>query len=70
MERAMSTMSLDITIVRHASPWGQVKRSLAEWRRRARTRNELMNLDYRMLQDVGISRATADFEASKPFWMD
>ena len=49
--------------------WSQVKRNLAEWQRRARSRNELMNLSDRSLRDIGISRSAADFEATRPFWM-
>ena len=37
--------------------------------RRARSRNELMGLSDRDLQDIGVDRCSADFEASKPFWM-
>lgn len=67
----MSTMSLDvITIGRPClSRWGEVKERLAEWRLRVRSRNELMNLNDRILQDIGLSRSTADLEAAKPFWM-
>ena len=66
----MSTMSLDFPIVRPSRlRWSNVKRSLLELRRRAHARYELMNLADRDLQDIGISRCTADFEASKPFWM-
>jgi hypothetical protein len=35
----------------------------------ARSRYELESLDDRCLQDMGMSRCTADFEAAKPFWM-
>ncbi len=31
-------------------------------------RQNLMDLDDRMLHDIGISRADVDHEASKPFW--
>ena len=67
----MSTMSLDITTVRsrRGLRWSQVKQGLAEWQRRARSCNELMSLSDRCLQDIGISRCDAHFEASKPFWM-
>jgi uncharacterized protein YjiS (DUF1127 family) len=47
----------------------QVKQMLAQWRAHMRSRTELMNLSDRCLQDIGMSRCTADFEASKPFWM-
>jgi uncharacterized protein YjiS (DUF1127 family) len=47
----------------------QVKRLIAEWRTRARSRSELMTLSDRTLLDIGVSRIDAVFEASKPFWM-
>ena len=70
LEVAISTMSLDITTrSRHGLRWSQVKKGLAEWRHRARSRRELMNLDDAVLRDIGVSRCSAGFEASKPFWM-
>jgi uncharacterized protein YjiS (DUF1127 family) len=73
-EEAMSTMSLDMSldITTRSRPrlrWSQVKKGLAEWRHRARSRRELMNLDDAVLHDIGVSRCSAGFEASKPFWM-
>jgi uncharacterized protein YjiS (DUF1127 family) len=47
----------------------KVMRCIAEWRTRARSRNELMNLSDKTLLDIGISRYDAGLEASKPFWM-
>ncbi|MGA8551263.1 MAG: DUF1127 domain-containing protein, partial [Stellaceae bacterium] len=41
-----------------------------EWRRRARDRASLGALDDRMLADIGISRADAEFLANKPFWRE
>jgi uncharacterized protein YjiS (DUF1127 family) len=46
---------------------GQV---LTTWRRRARERRELANLDHRTLRDLGISPVDVRFEADKPFWRD
>ena len=40
------------------------------WRRRARERRELANLDARTLRDLGMSRGDIQFEAAKPFWRD
>jgi uncharacterized protein YjiS (DUF1127 family) len=34
----------------------------------ARSRHQLAQLDERLLRDIGIDRATARFEATKPFW--
>ncbi len=41
---------------------------LFEWSERARTRRHLMELDDRLLKDIGLTRADAMLEASKPFW--
>jgi uncharacterized protein YjiS (DUF1127 family) len=48
--------------------WTKLKQIVAEWRRRTHSRSELAKLDDIGLRDVGISRSTAQFEASKPFW--
>ena len=45
------------------------EKRLGEWRRRARSRQELMGLSDRCLQDIGISPCTSVFETSKLFWM-
>jgi uncharacterized protein YjiS (DUF1127 family) len=44
--------------------------ALREWRRRSRGRAQLATLDDRMLKDIGISRADAEFLANKPFWRE
>jgi uncharacterized protein YjiS (DUF1127 family) len=43
---------------------------IAEWRRRARSRRELMALNERELWDIHLTRCGALFEASKPFWRE
>jgi len=66
----MSTMSLNVAVHPHRRlRWSQVKQRLVEWRRRARSRAELEMLNDRVLQDIGMSRYTVNFEASKPFWV-
>ena len=40
----------------------------ATWRRRARERRELGQLDNRTLRDLGLSPGEVQFEANKPFW--
>ena len=44
--------------------------ALREWRRRSKDRAQLTALDDRMLADIGISRAEAEFLANKPFWRE
>ena len=41
-----------------------------EWRRRTRERSELAALDDRMLGDIGLTRADAEFLSNKPFWRE
>jgi uncharacterized protein YjiS (DUF1127 family) len=43
---------------------------IREWRRRARSRNDLMALGQRELLDLCLSRTDAAHEASKPFWKE
>jgi len=47
---------------------GRIVATLGEWRRRARDRGQLARLDDRMLRDIGLTRADAEFLSNKPFW--
>jgi len=47
--------------------WGMLDIVLT-WQENARQRHALLALDDSMLKDIGISRAQADHEGSKPFW--
>ncbi len=38
------------------------------WRGRARQRRRLLELDDRLLRDIGVTRSDALREADKPFW--
>jgi uncharacterized protein YjiS (DUF1127 family) len=70
MESAMNTISLHLTVQHQRGlRWSDVKQQVTEWWHFARSRYELESLDDRCLQDMGMSRCTADFEAAKPFWM-
>jgi uncharacterized protein YjiS (DUF1127 family) len=41
-----------------------------QWHRRSTDRARLATLDDRMLADIGISRAEAQFLSDKPFWRE
>ena len=70
VEGAMNTISLHLGVQSNRnSRWHDAKRQIRQWWHFARTRHELESLDDRCLHDKGMSRCTADFEASKPFWM-
>jgi uncharacterized protein YjiS (DUF1127 family) len=43
--------------------------TLALWRKRSRERAELAMLQARDARDLGITVASIQFEANKPFWM-
>jgi uncharacterized protein YjiS (DUF1127 family) len=40
------------------------------WQERAEGRQHLAALDDHMLADIGLTRAEAEQEANKPFWME
>jgi uncharacterized protein YjiS (DUF1127 family) len=44
--------------------------ALPAWHRRARDRSQLLTLDKRMLADIGITRAEAEYLGNKPFWRE
>ena len=70
MESAMNTISLHLTVQHQRGfRWSNVKQQITGWWHFARSRYELESLDDRCLQDIGMTRCTADFEAAKPFWM-
>ena len=48
---------------------GLVERMLG-WLERKRQRRELLEMSDSLLKDIGISRADAWHEGSKPFWKD
>ena len=49
---------------------GRLVATFREWRRRAHGRAELAKLDDKMLRDIGITRADAEFLSNKPFWRE
>lgn len=51
-----------------SASWKTIWRVASMWHDRARQRRHLAALDDRSLRDIGIDRASAHFEASKPFW--
>lgn len=44
--------------------------TLREWRQRSRDRNQLAQLDARLLADIGLTRGDAEFLINKPFWRE
>ena len=41
---------------------------IAEWHDRAKSRRALLAMDDHALRDIGVDRATADYEGNLPFW--
>ena len=56
----MSTMNLGITTLRplRVTRWSQLAQRVGEWRRRARSRRELMNLSHADLRGANLASAT------------
>jgi uncharacterized protein YjiS (DUF1127 family) len=51
------------------SRWERLRRSLTEWQRRSRSRQELEGLSDATLRDIGLTRCEVHREIRKPFWM-
>ena len=47
---------------------GKALEAVAGWQERAAQRHHLMSVDRRVLADMGLTRANAVAEWSKPFW--
>jgi uncharacterized protein YjiS (DUF1127 family) len=62
--RRAAAAALDL--LRDAAEW--IFTILREWRRRSRERDQLARFDERMLLDIGLTRADAEFMVNKPFW--
>jgi len=65
----MKTIGPIVTKTRDSSHWRTLKHCFVEWRRRSRSRTELIGMGEADLRDFGASRCDAASEASKPFWM-
>lgn len=48
----------------------RIPATIREWRRRMHDRARLAELDERMLKDIGLTRADAEFLINKPFWRE
>ncbi|WP_428604577.1 DUF1127 domain-containing protein [Sedimenticola sp.] len=53
---------------RRSRPRRHLGELITIWYQRQRQRRALLQLDERMLSDIGISRSEAESEANKPFW--
>jgi uncharacterized protein YjiS (DUF1127 family) len=76
-EVAMSVRALPPARQRLSSRLGGVQRVVAlglarllRWHQLAHERRALLALSDHMLKDIGITRAEAEREASRPFWSD
>ena len=49
--------------------WGAAE-ATQSWYDRWQQRQALMRLDDHLLKDIGVSRAEADLEGTKPFWKE
>ena len=47
-----------------------LSRCSRDWRRRIRSRAELLRFSDRQLRDIGVTRADVAREHAKPFWRD
>jgi len=51
-------------------PSRAILHTLQLWLARTEERRQLLDLDARMLRDIGMTRGQAELEAAKPFWAE
>ena len=70
----MTTIVLNIVASLRPKSWSHffagIKHHLLEWGHRTRSRLELSTMGDHELWDLGMTRGTAIFEATKPFWQE
>jgi uncharacterized protein YjiS (DUF1127 family) len=68
----MGTVNLSVTSQRASrlSLWSRLKLAFVQLRNRAISRLELTSLNEHELWDIGMTRSSAEFEATKPFWRE
>ena len=52
------------------NPIKQLYATIVVWQQRYELRQHLLEMDDRLLDDIGFSRVQANREAAKPFWKD
>ena len=67
---ALSQQHAFRTADRYPSLRTKLVERIREWRRRSRSRRDLMTLGQRDLSDLCLSRIDVEQEASKPFWKE
>ncbi|EAR61353.1 DUF1127 domain-containing protein [Neptuniibacter caesariensis] len=63
-----SNRSIENNSLKLFSFWVSAKQKLRLWRHNHHTRKTLLQMDNRILSDIGISRSEALEEAKKTFW--
>ena len=46
----------------------KITKTIEIWQTRSNSRYQLRSMETQLLQDIGIDRAAAEYEANKPFW--
>ena len=69
-DRAAAMPSVDTLSARIINIFKGLAGLLVTWQQRVEYREHLLELDERLLRDIGLSRYDALKEAAKPFWKD
>ncbi|HEY5701164.1 MAG TPA: DUF1127 domain-containing protein [Gammaproteobacteria bacterium] len=69
-DRVATVQPVDTSSTGISSVFKKLANILVTWQRRVENRQHLLDLDERLLRDIGLSRYDALKEAAKPFWKD
>ncbi len=66
----VQTLNRPVFWASFGNPVARLLAIIVGWQQRYEARQHLLELDDRLLDDIGFSRAMARREAAKPFWKD
>lgn len=66
----VQTLNQPVSWASFGNPVKRLLATIVTWQQRYELRRHLLELDDRLLDDIGFSRAKARQEAAKPFWKD
>ena len=66
----VQTLNRSVLWANFGNPVTRLFATIVAWQQRYELRQHLLEMDDRLLDDIGFSRAMARQEAARPFWKD
>ena len=67
-KHSAQTLTAPVLRIEMVNPLERLVTTVVAWQQRYEMRRHLLEMEDRLLDDIGMSRAQARLEADKPFW--